>query len=125
MCSKTSCGRSPSDSIENSSPVLTLRLKSAAAHCMNALEAFLKANGKSWCVSGVHATGLRNLKTPSKVPTKTRSRGGARGPSILAGDPREGDAAGDAAGGTRGDDAEPVTYLPRTLDQIVCTANLR
>jgi hypothetical protein len=60
---------------------------------MNALDAFLKATGKSGCVSGVQATGHRNLKTPSGVPTKTRSCGGARGarpaahPSINPGDP--------------------------------------
>ena len=113
-------GRSPSDSAEElSSPVSALRVKSAAAHCTNALEAFLKATGKSWCVSGVHATGQRNLNTPSGVPTKTRSRGGARDPPIRAGDPREGDAGGGvlAAATTQ----SPVTYLPRTLDRIVCT----
>lgn len=69
MCSKTSCGRSPRDSppASPSSSVssFALRAKSAAAHCMNVLDAFLKATGKSGCVSGVQATGHRNLKTPS------------------------------------------------------------
>ena len=89
---------------------------------MNALDAFLKATGKSGCVSGVQATGHRNLKTPSGVPTKTRSCGGARGarpaahPSINPGDPGSG-----AGTGCDATTQSPVTYFPRTRDRIVCT----